>query len=65
MLYELKNIGVAMPNGLERKYLGASTSGEWFWLFPAKSFSIDSITNTVRRHHIHTATVQCAFINGQ
>ena len=33
----------------------------WFWLFPSKSLSVDPRTHTVRRHHIHPASLQRAF----
>ncbi len=53
--------GVFLPNALERKYLNAGKEWGWFWLFPSKSLSVDPRTNTVRRHHVHVATIQRAF----
>jgi integron integrase len=53
--------GVALPAALERKYPNAGKEWRWFWLFPAKSLSIDPRTNAVRRHHIHPAALQRAF----
>ncbi len=53
--------GVFLPNALERKYPNAGKEWGWFWLFPSKSLSVDPRTNTVRRHHVHIATIQRAF----
>ncbi len=53
--------GVALPNGLERKYPNAGKEWGWFWLFPSRSLSIDPRTNTIRRHHVHISTIQRAF----
>ncbi len=56
-----KNLpGVYLPGALERKYPRASKQWGWFWLFPSKSLSVDPKTNTVRRHHVHSATLQRA-----
>src|SRR3990170_3727840 len=35
--------------------------GGWFWLFPAKTLSIDPRSRIVRRHHQHPAALQRAF----
>ena len=53
--------GVFLPHALERKYPNAGKEWGWFWLFPSKSLSVDPRTNTVRRHHVHIATIQRAF----
>ena len=53
--------GVVLPGALERKYPNAGKEWGWFWLFPSKSLSIDPRTHTVRRHHIHPASLQKAF----
>lgn len=53
--------GVALPGALERKYPNAGKEWVWFWLFPSKSLSVDPYTHTVRRHHIHPASLQRAF----
>ncbi len=53
--------GVALPDALERKYPNAGKEWKWFWVFPSRSLSIDPRTNTVRRHHVHVATLQRAF----
>jgi len=53
--------GVWLPGALEKKYPGAGKEWGWFWLFPAKSLSVDPRNNTVRRHHVHPAALQKAF----
>jgi integron integrase len=53
--------GVYIPDALERKYPNAGKEWGWFWLFPSKSLSVDPRTHTVRRHHIHPASLQKAF----
>ena len=53
--------GVALPGALERKYPNAGKEWRWFWLFPSKSLSVDPLCGTVRRHHIHPASLQKAF----
>jgi len=56
-----KNLpGVYLPGALERKYPRASKEWGWFWLFPSRSLSVDPKTNRVRRHHVHSATLQRA-----
>jgi integron integrase len=52
--------GVEMPHALERKYPGASTSWEWFWVFPAETLSVDPRSLITRRHHIHQTGIQRA-----
>jgi integrase len=57
-----KNLnGVYLPGALLRKYPDAGKEWGWFWLFPSKSLSVDPRTNTIRRHHIHAASLQKAF----
>ena len=53
--------GVWLPGALEKKYPNVGEEWGWFWLFPAKSLSVDPRSNTVRRHHVHPATLQKAF----
>lgn len=53
--------GVWLPGALERKYPNAGKEWAWFWLFPAKSLSVDPYANFVRRHHAHPASLQKAF----
>ena len=46
--------GVFMPDALEKKYTNASTSWEWFWVFPSRELSKDprDRSSGKRRHHI-------------
>ncbi len=53
--------GVALPKALSRKYPNASTEWRWFWLFPAKSLSIDKEENCIRRYHVSPSTLQKVF----
>lgn len=53
--------GVYLPGALEKKYPNAGKEWGWFWLFPSKSLSVDPRTHTVRRHHMHPASLQKAF----
>lgn len=53
--------GVFLPGALHRKYPNAGKEWGWFWLFPSKLLSVDPRTNTVRRHHMHPASLQKAF----
>jgi integron integrase len=57
-----KNLpGVFLPGALERKYQNAGKEWGWFWLFPSQSLSVDPRTHTIRRHHMHPASLQKAF----
>jgi integron integrase len=53
--------GVWLPDALDRKYPNAGKEWAWFWLFPARTLSIDPYTSLVRRHHVHPASLQKAF----
>ncbi|KAF5429310.1 Integrase [Candidatus Methanophagaceae archaeon] len=53
--------GVWLPGALEKKYPNAGKEWGWFWLFPSTSLSVDPRTLTVRRHHVHPASLQKAF----
>jgi integron integrase len=53
--------GVYLPGALERKYPNAGKEWAWFWLFPSQLLSVDPRTHTVRRHHMHPASLQKAF----
>jgi integron integrase len=52
--------GVMLPGALERKYPKASTSWQWFWVFPADHESVDPRSGIVRRHHVYEQTMQRA-----
>tara|TARA_B110000014_G_C19514201_1_gene276813 strand:- start:164 stop:439 length:276 start_codon:yes stop_codon:yes gene_type:complete len=45
--------GVFIPPALARKMPNASTSWQWFWVFPNEKESTDPVTQIKRRHHIH------------
>lgn len=62
---DLKAEGVAMPNGMGRKYQNASVSWDWFWLFPAEKPSRDPISGISRRHHLHESGVQRSLRNAR
>ena len=53
--------GVALPSALAQKYPDAATNLSWFWVFPAPRESVDPRSRIVRRHHIHSASLQKAF----
>jgi len=53
--------GVWLPGALEKKYPNAGKEWKWFWLFPAKGLSVDPRSHTIRRHHVHPASLQKAF----
>ena len=55
--------GVALPGALERKYPNAGREWGWFWAFPAPALSVDPRSHSVRRHHLHPASLQNAFKN--
>ena len=48
--------GVWIPGALGRKFSRAGETWEWFWMFPAKTTSVDPQTGIKRRHHIHRST---------
>jgi integron integrase len=52
--------GVWLPEALERKYPGAGTAWEWFWLFPSRNMMRDPHSGLQRRHHVLDATFQHA-----
>ena len=52
--------GVWLPEALERKYAGAGTAWEWFWLFPSRQIMRDPHSGLQRRHHVLDATFQHA-----
>jgi integron integrase len=52
--------GVALPDGLERKYPHAGKEWPWFWIWPDDHPSIDPRSGVSRRHHILDRTFQIA-----
>lgn len=53
--------GVALPHALERKFVRAGELWPWFWVFPARSLSVDPRSRVVRRHHQHPSAFQKQF----
>lgn len=53
--------GVYLPGVLDKKYPNAGKEWGWFWLFPARTLSIDPRSRIVRRHNQHPAALQRAF----
>jgi integron integrase len=52
--------GVALPDGIERKYPKAAWEWGWQWVFPAKRPYRDQRTGRYQRHHLHETVVQRA-----
>jgi integron integrase len=52
--------GVALPEGLARKYPRAGETWAWFWMFPADRESVDPRSSERRRHHVFQEGVQRA-----
>jgi integron integrase len=50
--------GVSMPNALQRKYVGASTSLGWQWVFPSRTYTRDAYDGLIVRHHVHPRSLQ-------
>lgn len=48
---------IHLPDGLERKFPNGGREWPWFWLWPAKSESLDPRLQIIRRHHIHEHTL--------
>lgn len=49
-----KRSGVFIPSALGRKYSKAAEDWNWFWVFPARSESIDPESGIHQRHHLHS-----------
>lgn len=52
--------GVYVPDALDRKYPNIGCEWGWFWIFPAKSYSVDPETKIRRRHYQHESELQRA-----
>ena len=52
--------GVYVPDALDRKYPNIGCEWGWFWVFPAKNYSIDPETKIRRRHFQHESELQRA-----
>jgi len=49
---------VSLPDALARKYVNASKSLEWQFLFPSTTISKDPRSGRLMRHHIHKTALQ-------
>ncbi len=49
---------VNLPTALERKYPNASKEWIWQYVFPSAALSMDPVTRTTKRHHVHESIVQ-------
>jgi integron integrase len=62
MLYEkdkrTNHNSVEIPKALRKKYPNAEYDIKWYYLFPAKKYSIDPETGKERRHHYHEKSLQ-------
>jgi integron integrase len=52
--------GVYVPDALEKKYPNIGCEWGWFWVFPARNYSVDPVTKIRRRHHQHESELQRA-----
>ncbi len=48
---------IYMPYAFEKKYPTASKETKWQFLFPMRNVAKDPRSDTIRRHHIHPATL--------
>ena len=51
---------VEMPGSLGRKYPNAGREFPWQWVFPAARTYHESVTQQLRRHHLHESVLQRA-----
>ena len=52
--------GVYVPDALDKKYPNIGCEWGWFWVFPAKNYSVDPETKIRRRHYQHESELQRA-----
>jgi integron integrase len=52
--------GVYIWPALGRKYTNAAREWIWQYAFPSNRLSVDPRSNTVRRHHVHSSSLQKA-----
>lgn len=57
---QAQRAGVAIPFALEAKYPNIGKTWGWYWLFPAPTLSIDTVTGVERRHHLYEERLQRA-----
>jgi integron integrase len=55
--------GVYIWPGLDRKYPNAAREWIWQYIFPSNRFSVDPRSHTIRRHHLHSSSLQKAVKN--
>lgn len=48
---------IYLPDGLERKFPNGGREWPWFWVWPAKTESVDPRLGIIRRHHVHEHTL--------
>jgi integrase len=56
------NVGVNLPNRLEKKYPRAPFAWQWFWVFPAENHCTDPRSGTTVRYHILSECIQRAVL---
>ncbi len=57
---ERNDIPVSLPNALELKYPNAGKEWNWQYVFSADKPYMNPITGELRRHHIHSSSIQKA-----
>jgi integron integrase len=55
--------GVYIWPGLGRKYPNAAREWIWQYVFPSNRLSVDPRSHTIRRHHVHSSSLQKAVKN--
>jgi len=55
--------GVYIWPGLDRKYPNAAREWIWQYVFPSNRLSVDPRSHTIRRHHVHSSSLQKAVKN--
>jgi integron integrase len=53
-------VDVELPHALARKYPSAPREWGWQWIFAAADYSTCPRTGSIRRHHLHSKTIQRA-----
>jgi len=49
---------VYLPDALEKKFPNAAREWGWQYVFPARTLSVDPRSGKVRRHHLHSTSIQ-------
>lgn len=58
--FERIDIPVSLPNALELKYTNAGKEWNWQYVFCAEKPYMNPVTGELRRHHIHSSSIQKA-----